>query len=137
MIVKCILNDLNKVNNELVKSRLAKSIHLDGANRDLVIGGEYIVLALDQWDDGGINFYLHTVEESIFPYPYPAEFFEVIDPSISAEWSLAIEQRPFGVCISRLSFSEWSNDVSFYEKLINGDESALAIYKRYKFNLMT
>lgn len=134
MRVRCIANDVGQLSGAMLKSRLMESIHRDGADDDLAIGSIYDVLALDKWGDGGIRIYLHTVKESDYPYPYPIEMFEVIDATVPTAWCLTFEQQPFGVCLKRISFPEWANDDSFYEKLVGGDETAIAIYKHRKMD---
>ena len=132
MLVKCITNDVDQLSAAMIKSRLKESIHRDGADNDLIVGNTYIVSAMDSWGDGGIRVYLHTVPESDHPYPYPIEMFEVIDSAVGSNWCVAFEQQSLGTCIKRISFPEWANDDSFYERLVEGDESAIAIYKYRK-----
>jgi hypothetical protein len=115
-----------------VRERLAKSIHLDGEDRDLVVGKSYSVAAIEWWNGGELRVFLHTVEKCDYPYPYPLEMFEVIDSSLPASWCLVFESRPFGMAIKRMSFSEWAEDDNFYELLIDGDEKAIGIYKHHK-----
>lgn len=132
MRVQCIANDVDKLSDVAVRKRLAESIHLDGGDSDLVVGNTYAVFAIAQWRDGGIRVYLHTVEESEYPYPYPLEMFSVIDPALPTNWCVSFEQRSFGVAIKRISFPEWANDDHFYEMLLDGDEEAIAIYKHQR-----
>ena len=132
MRVKCIANDVDKLNAVEVRKRLAESIHLDGADRSLVVGNTYTVFAVAQWSDGGIRVYLHTIEESDHPRPYPLEMFDMVDPALPANWCVSFEQQPFGVAIKRISFPEWANDDHFYERLVDGDEAAIAIYRRIR-----
>lgn len=132
MRVRCIANDVDKLPNSMVKKRLAESINREGADENLVVDSIYIVLAVDRWGDGGIRVYLHTVEESDYPYPYPIEMFEVIDSSVPKGWCMVFGQQPLMMGIKRLSFPEWANDDSFYERLVDGDEAAIAIYKHRK-----
>ncbi len=132
MRVKCIANDVNKLTSAEVRKRLTRSIHLEGADQDLVIGHIYFVVAIAQWDDGGVRIYLHTIEENNYPYPYPLEMFDVIEPSLPTNWCLSFEQQPLGLVITRISFPEWANDEHFYERLVDGDKAAIAIYKNHK-----
>lgn len=136
MRVKCFVNDISKLNDATLKRRLAESIHREGADEDLVIGSNYVVLGIDRWSDGGLRVYLHTVEESDYPYPYPIEMFEVVDSTVPTGWCVTFEQQPLGVGIKRIGFPEWVNDDSFYERLVDGDEAAIAIYKHRKTELV-
>lgn len=132
MRVRCIANDVDKLGNTIVRKRLAESIHREGKDEDLVVDSTYVVLAVERWGDGGIRVYLHTVEESDHPYPYPIEMFEVIDSAVPAGWCVTFEQQSFGMSMKRISFPEWANDDSFYERLVDGDEAAIVIYKHRK-----
>lgn len=132
MRVRCVANDVGKLSDSMIKRRLAESIHREGSDEDLVIGSTHAVLAIDRWCDGGIRVYLHTVEENDYPYPYPIEMFEVIDSTVPADWCVTFEQQPLGMGIKRISFPEWANDDTFYERLVDGDEAAIAIYKHRK-----
>ena len=132
MRVKCIANDVGRLDDVVVRKRLALSIHLDGADEDLVIGSTYFVFALARWNDGGIWIYLNTVDESEHPYPYPLEMFDVIDSALSANWCVNFEQLSSGKALKRISFPEWANDDCFYEKLVDGDKTAMAIYELEK-----
>ncbi|MBQ1784247.1 MAG: hypothetical protein II007_15840 [Gammaproteobacteria bacterium] len=132
MYVRCIANDVAKLDNELVKMRLADSIRREGQDEDLLLGATYKVVAIERWGDGGIRVYLHTVEENDYPYPYPIEMFDVIEPTIPMGWCVSLEQYDCGMYIKRIGFPEWANDGSFYERLVDGDEEAVAVYKNYQ-----
>lgn len=127
MRVKCLTNNINLLNDPLVYSRLQKSIHLDGELTDLSLGEIYNVLAIEERDEG-VWIFLHTVEESDYPYPYPIELFEVIDNYLNSNWCIKFEMLTNKSFVKILSFSEWTNDSLFYEKLVNGDTKAITIY---------
>lgn len=129
MKVQCRFNQVSDIPDIEVKNRLSESIHRNGPDDDLIVGMTYTALALTRWGDGGIRVYIHTIEESDHPYPYPLEMFEIVDPTIPANWRINFEQRSRGVDIKLMSFSDWVDDVRFYEKLVEGDEHALASYK--------
>jgi len=135
MKVQCSFNQVSNIPEIEVKNRLAESIHRNGPDDDLIEGRAYTVLALARWSDGGIRVYLHTIEESDHPYPYPLEMFEVIDPTIPANWRIGFEQRPGGIEIKLMSFPDWVEDARFYEKLVEGDERAIASYKLQRFSM--
>lgn len=130
MRVKCLTNDINLLNDPLVHSRLQKSIHIDGELTDLSLGGIYNVLAIEERDKG-VWIFLHTVEESDYPYPYPIELFEVVDNYLNANWCIKFELLSNKSFVKIISFSEWANDSHFYEKLINGDTKAINIYSNH------
>lgn len=119
MKVRCVVNSLEDIESISVKSRLGKAIHLDGPDHDIMVGRDYEVQAVE-YRDGGYWFLVHSVPHNDYPFPYPAEYFEVIDPKLPAEWSAKFRQTENGIEICRLSFSEWVNDDSFYEMLVEG-----------------
>jgi hypothetical protein len=128
MRVKCISNDVATVATDVVRARLARSIRLQGADSTLALGCEYCVQAVEQLD-GGLWFYLHTVDPVGYPHPYPAEMFEILDCTVPDGWCLRVEQGPLGARWRRLSFAEWAQDDIYYEKLVDDDIDALRIYR--------
>lgn len=128
MHVKCLTNNISSLHDSFAVKRLQKAIHVDGALSDLEIGKVYNVLAIEKRDEG-IWAFIHTVEESDYPYPYPIELFEIVDSSLPTGWCLNVEQQKGKSNIKRISFCEWANDVSFYEKLVEGDAETILIYK--------
>ncbi|MBX3743444.1 MAG: hypothetical protein KF712_20835 [Akkermansiaceae bacterium] len=135
MKVRCRFNQIGDIPEIDVKNRLAESIHRNGSDDDLVEGTTYAVFALARWNDGGLRVYLHTIKESEHPYPYPLEMFEVVDPNIPENWKFVFEQRPTGLEIKLMSFPEWIEDIRFYEKLVEGDECAIASYNLQRFSV--
>jgi hypothetical protein len=134
MRVKCKFNAVNDIPDTGVRERLSKSIHRDNPDDDLVVGNIYAVVALARWNDGGFWVYLHTVKESDFPYPYPLEMFDVADPAIPNNWHISFVSQPGGVEVEMMTFAEWIADSQFYEKLVDGDERAIALYNKQSRN---
>jgi hypothetical protein len=108
-------------------SRLSQSIHIDGSLDDLVIDQAYIVEALEQRQDGGLWLYIHTVDANDYPYPYPLEYFQILDSSFPDSWtSKGLAKKG----LFRVSFREWVNDDHFYEKLVDEDQRAVGVYSK-------
>jgi hypothetical protein len=128
MLVQCITNNFRELPDLSVRNRLAESIHIEGGDEDLVVGKNYEVFALEQWSDGGIR----VVEDSDYPYPFPLEMFSVVDPAFPVDWSVAFEKRSLGLVVKRISYSEWCSDDRYYEKLVDGDEDAIANYRAHR-----
>ena len=135
MRVKCKYNNVSDIPDSAVRERLPESIQCENLDEDLIVGNVYAVVALARWNDGGVRVYLHTVKESDFPYPYPLEMFDVVDPAIPENWNLSFVSLPGRVEVKMMGFSEWTADNQFYEKLVDGDECAIAIYKKKCLNL--
>ena len=132
MKVRCIANNLKSLDNIDVQERLSSSIKLDGAIEDIRIEDLYSVYAVFYRKDGGIWIYLNTVPESDYPYPYPIEMFEIVDGSIPSGWAVGFGNDLSGTNFKCISFSEWVNDLRFYEKLIEGDKNAVDLYEFWK-----
>jgi hypothetical protein len=128
MKVRCIRNGIRDIADQVLMSRLKKSINRDDEDPDLTIGQEYFVQAVAQWMDGGIRVYLDSVVNSGFPRPYPVEFFEIVDPGVPLGWCVGFRSVPQGMSIQCISFREWALDENFYERLVDGDDQAEEIY---------
>jgi hypothetical protein len=132
MRVRCIANVVGKLSDSAVRNRLVESIHLEGPDRDLVIGEIYAVVAITRWKDGGIHVYLHTIEVSEHPYPYPLEMFEVVDSSVPVGWCVGFKPGPDGLFIDCIGFAEWVDDSGFFERLVDGEQDAVSAYARQR-----
>lgn len=135
MDVKCIANNIDQIDNSDARNRLAESIHLQEGDSSLTIGKTYAVAALVKWNNGGLYVYLHSIEESNHPYPYPIEFFAVTNSIFPANWIVGTDPDQTGDFEIRISFPEWANDEGFFERLLDGDEGAREIYEEQKKNL--
>lgn len=131
MIVKCVQNDVSLIGLEAVKSRLQSYIHLDGPDSYLEINQYYPVQAIEN-RGGGFWFYLHTVEDNEYPFPYPAEFFSIQDSSLPDDWQAKLTEENGNLVLKRISFQEWTKDDNFYEKLIGEFSEYIQIYLNKK-----
>lgn len=127
MRVVCKKNDLNLITEPEVKKRLSRSIRIQGPTDSYDIGNEYTVQAIGEMG-GGLWFYLETVQDDC-PYPCPIEMFEIIDNSIPEGWCIKFHNGNIGTQLQIMTFPEWVNDDVFYERLIDSDPEAVAIYK--------
>ena len=133
MRVRCVKNSIASIEGTSARERIQRSINLDGPINDLTVRRDYGVQALEE-RDGGLWFYLHTVPVSDYPYPYPAELFELLDNSIPEGWGIGFQDQPErgAVAWKRISFSAWANSDHFYERLVEGEAIAVALYQRMK-----
>jgi hypothetical protein len=130
MRVVCINNTVAAISETEVRERLRRSINLDGPITDLAIGREYAVQAIEERDDGGLWFYLHTVSVSDYPDPYPAEMFELRDNTVPAGWTVRLQAQRGNVRCKRITFAAWASDDYFYERLVDGDADTVSVYRR-------
>ena len=135
MKVQCRINNLNEIPDKETRNRLSECIHRQGPDEDLIVGEIYNVFALARWSDGGLRVYLHTIAESDHPNPYPLEMFEIVDATLPPNWLVNFEQQQGGLAVKLISFVEWHGDGQFYEKLVDGDEQAIAAYKLQRLNV--
>lgn len=132
MFVRCVTNIVDKLPDPAVKARLHQSIHREGPDEDLTVGQVYPVLAIARWQDGGVRIYLHTVASNDHPYPYPIEMFEVVDSSLPTGWCVHFGRCQDGMTVERIGFPEWAKDDQFFEKLVDGDDATIAIYRQQR-----
>ena len=134
MIVKCIVNDISSVKPKDAKDRLHGWANSEGKYNDLNIGEEYAVQAVENLENG-LFYYLHTVDVSEHPYPYPSELFVIEDSFLSIEWEASFRVDDGRTKIKRITFSRWAKDDLFFEKLVEGDAECVSEYLRNKDKL--
>jgi hypothetical protein len=96
------------------------------------LGREYGVFAITAVKD---IFWYYILDEHDLPYPvwYPSPLFEVVDGSIPAHWVVSYMPHRSSddrVGTSLISFAEWATDPAFYERLVDGQADAVAIFQR-------
>ena len=131
MRVVCVINVVSDIADAKVRERLSRSIHIDGPITDLTVGREYTVQAIEEWDSGELQLYLHTVSVSGYPYPWPAELFEVRDNSMPLGWCVYLQPQQGRVRCKRITFAAWATDDNFYERLVDGDPETVSVYRRF------
>ena len=129
MLVKCEINELQRVSNTNTRKRLGESIHLESLREYIEVGEIYEVQAIEYMRDG-VWLYLHTDPESVYPVAQPAELFSIADPTIPESWQLSWSADEGDVKLKRLSFREWVEDDYFYQDLVNGGQEAVEVYER-------
>lgn len=128
MKVRCRVNTVGAIELDSCRARLMRSIRLEDGDGDLQIGKDYVVHAIERRDNG-LWFYVQSVPANDYPIPYPAEFFDLVDSRIEANWEVNIALERETLVIRRLSFKEWSHDDSFFERLVDGESNAQSIYR--------
>ena len=99
---------------------------------DLIVGKEYVVYGLTLFQ---AQPWYYICDEAFKYYPVwnPAPLFEVVCGSLSKYWQYAYRNasgRRSGWPI--LAFSEWVDDPGFYDRLTDGDQSAVNCFLKYK-----
>ncbi|GAB3910619.1 hypothetical protein GCM10027612_86820 [Microbispora bryophytorum subsp. camponoti] len=102
------------------------------ARYPLTIGKEYVVYAISVAKD---VFWYYVLDDDERPYPiwYPGPLFEISDDAIPSRWVIGYIPARSGtsrVGTSLISFREWAGDPLFYERLMDGDPVAAAVFQR-------
>lgn len=129
MLVECIANNISGLKIDEVRNRIRQWTDANGSYNDIEIGTQYLVQAVEYQRENAF-YYLQVGEFDEYPYPYAAECFVVLDSSLPNEWvaSTSVELQVSKPII--ISFREWANDATFFEKLIDGEPEQRSIYSR-------
>jgi hypothetical protein len=95
----------------------------------LVEGKEYVVYGL-LVRQGFVWYYIADEHFSYYPVWNPAELFEVTDARLSSTWVFGFYND--GPQYPIFSFKEWALDQYYYDRLTDGDEEAVKIFRRQK-----
>ena len=129
MIVRCLSNrgsDLPKTSRDP-----SGGIH-DNTVFELQVDQRYVVYGLTVYLNHAW-YYLCAGRGDTFPIWYPSPLFEVADGQLSAHWIFNyFLDPPRGVDYAVIAFPEWANDLSFYNRLTEGEEEAVLTFQRYK-----
>jgi hypothetical protein len=127
MRIRCKNNDLASIEAS-ARERLGQSINRSGPDYGLELDAEYFVYAIE-FMRGGIWVYIETPGRD-YPFPYPIEFFEIVDSSIPSDWAAKAPYRNQHLAI--VGFREWVNDPTFYEKLLDDSPIEISVYESKK-----
>jgi hypothetical protein len=118
--------------------------HLQAGMRDgtddprfpIKVGKAYVVYGVGTWGQS-INYAIcdEHYPERWYPVMYPAPLFEIVDGGVPSCWRFSWESRGEGPSWREsflLAFPEWSNDPSYYERLFDKDEAAVAVFETRK-----
>ena len=94
----------------------------------LSIGKEYQVYALTIYL---CHAWYYIINDDSFDYPVwaPAPLFDITNPEIPTGWHCTYHRFAHGE-YPVISFPEWADDPTFYERLVDGDEAAKSIFDR-------
>ena len=102
----------------------------------IIIDKEYIVYALTEFYNN-IWYCIFDESSTSFPMWTPSQFFELTNNRLSQYWvfslkkdTLSRDQNSVGRVF--FGFSEWANELGFYDKLADGEEREVSIFKDYK-----
>jgi len=137
MIVQCRHNQVSDVDPEsAVFQELRESVKNDTDALDLTVGNLYVVYALVV--RRGFPWYFIADDlygRLSYPLAYAANFFDIIDNRVSRCWTIGFRQsgrRRENISELLITFKEWVDDAMFFERLIDGNDREIAIFRRYK-----
>lgn len=138
MKVKCISNTGKDLPEKALDREPYGTLKKDKNFTGITIGRTYIVygfaIRVDlAWyyicDDG-----YKKGDYMPFPLWYPSPFFEIVDRRLSKYWEF--DSRPGERCESLsgviVAFPEWANDPFYYDRLTDGFQPEVALFRKYK-----
>lgn len=131
MIVVCKINNLKNVSDVHVLKRLKKYISMPDGEIDLDLGREYIVYGVI-FRNNCPWYYLCGADDDEYPKPYSSQLFEIIDDRLSSHWKLSSYFLGENKVTTSLAFADWARDLSFYERLVDGESEAVQIFAQYR-----
>lgn len=127
MRVKCIMNSAERLSDELIQPTL-------GLNRDhifsLKIGKEYVVYGMTYFL-GCLWYYICDEDYTYYPIWNPSPLFNITDNRLSCHWEIAMHIRGDEM-VPVISFREWVANPLFYDKLTDGDDESVQLFRQYK-----
>lgn len=141
MLVRCIKNNINDIKeHSKLFDNLKKSFgeEHDGKLR-IEVGKTYVVYGVEIIEE--YPWYHICVEEGIlYPWPYAAPFFEIIDNRLSRYWFFGYsvrnnkeEKEEFvSEIYTEISFKEWIEQNDFAGRLLDGSEREISLFQKYK-----
>ena len=134
MLVKCVCDDLRSVDpRSELGQELGRSFGTGTHRLDLTVGSLYVVYALEI-KGGWIRYFVadDMFSSTLYPVPYYATFFEVVDSRVSRCWTVGfrgVGTRSLEVLVT---FEEWSKDPVFYERLVDGSDLEQSVFRQRK-----
>src|SRR5712692_3366746 len=96
----------------------------------LTLGKLYVVYAL-AIRDNQVWYYVSDDDELYYPGQKPAPLFEVVDNKVSKYWRYAFTPKHLDH-LALFAFEEWTSDAYFYDRLTDGNEREVSIFRKIK-----
>lgn len=93
----------------------------------VTVGRAYPVFAVTIYL-GVAWYYILNDDGHLWPTWAPAPLFEVVDGGLPASWKVGYFRFSRENQYPILSFPEWADDHTFYERLVDGDEAAMKVF---------
>lgn len=134
MRVRCITNKISEIPEIYFPGHQKESCYGAGMQDvHLTVGKSYVVYALAESRLGKWVYVSDDDHPHVwYPLAYPFAFFETTDARISKLWTTnAAQEHKHATCCLR-SFAEWTTDPSFYDRLVEKENSECAIFRDRK-----
>ncbi len=119
-----------KIDDEFFKENLL-DLAFSNNYENIQIDEFYVVQALVFWKNIPF-YYIYEYDDDDYPKPICYKYFEVVDDRLSKYWKVVVDKKLTGGFQSFLVFKEWAENLDIYERLVDGDEHALEIFKKYR-----
>lgn len=126
MKCRCIRRSIAELSPDDAR-HFGRHVHLDEVH--LEIGREYLIFGV-LLRDGRPWYLLCEEEDDDYLKPHFSELFELVDPRIPPDWSLALHNTNAGPFA--LLPTAWAADPAFLEKLVDGEPAAVAAFSRLR-----
>lgn len=94
----------------------------------LTVGAVYVVHAITVWN-GHCWYYVFDDNRLRYPVWQLAPLFEISEPSLPRDWIFGyVRIEPGDEGFPLISFPEWALDHFYYERLVDGDATAVATF---------
>lgn len=123
--VECLANQLEHVPESFLYE---KAGYRRTTVFPLTVGRRYVVYAVTSFI-GGFWFYITDDDGLGYPVWYPSAVFRGIESRVPSDWILGhhfVNNRAYTTI---LSYPEWASDPHYYERLYNGEQSAVAAFQ--------
>jgi len=138
MKVACISNTGKDLPEKVLDLEPYSTLKREKIFSGITIGRVYIVYGFTIVKDF-VWYYLcddNYSERDYMPFPlwYPSPLFEIIDRRLSKYWEFDAQpgercESPSGVIVA---FPEWAKDPFYYDRLTDGFEPEIALFRKYK-----
>ena len=130
MKIICIYERWSEIPKEISDTT---SIYNKKCDFHVVAGAEYIVYGITL-RDGHIWYYICDKLFTYYPIWKPSPLFKVNDSRLSRYWIYSYEKlENYSQAHPIITFSEWAtNHPDFYDKLTDGEDREVTIFKAYK-----
>lgn len=129
MKIECISRRARDLPEALVRSELGLGPDHEFA---LEVGKQYVVYAITVYL-AHLWYYICDEDNTYYPIWNPSPLFRIVDSRLSSYWHIGFHSAsPQMEAFPIIAFDQWVADPLFYDKLTDGQEDAVALFREYK-----